>query len=181
MLLNKINLDIDYDYFLNADYTQHSGSCLAHQSTEQKDLHDEYSNFNHPTSYNEHNTVLHQLWFDKDQIDYDDLGKKLGMEVVSVSSILQEPGQTILLHRDMFYQITKKYPDDKRLKVRANIYLHDWELGHIFQYRDTIKEWQNSTHWKQGEGFLWDCDIFHTSSNFGLKNKYTLQISGFLN
>ena len=28
MLLNKINLDIDYDYFLNADYTQHSGSCL---------------------------------------------------------------------------------------------------------------------------------------------------------
>ena len=45
MLLNKINLDIDYDYFLNADYTQHSGSCLAHQSTEQKDLHDESSIF----------------------------------------------------------------------------------------------------------------------------------------
>ena len=44
------------------------------------------------------------------------------MEVVSVGSILQEPSQTILLHRDMFYQITKKYPDDKRLKVRANIY-----------------------------------------------------------
>ena len=62
--------------------------------------------------------------------------------------------------------------------VRANIYLKDWEFGHMIQYYDT-KEWHISTHWKQGEGFLWDSDILHLSCNAGLMDKYTLQISGF--
>jgi len=98
------------------------------------------------------------------------------MEVVTVSSILQPPGGVIPLHRDMFYQINKKYPERKELKVRANIYLEDWKLGHFIQYDDVV-----STHWKQGQGFLWDSSILHIGANAGMENKYTLQVSGFLN
>ena len=31
-----------------------------------------------------------------------------------------------------------------------------------------------------GDGFIWDSDILHLSSNAGMQNKYTLQVSGFL-
>ena len=178
-MISTQHIDYDLSVFLDADYTQHYGSCISYQVREQSDQHDKVGGF--PKSYSEDNTRIQQLWFDDGEVDYKILGEQLGMEVITVSTILQPPGNTVTLHRDTFFQINKKYPDDTRTKVRANIYLHDWELGHIIQYRDTNKEWQNSSHWKQGEGFLWDSDIFHTSSNFGLKNKYTLQVSGFLN
>jgi len=102
------------------------------------------------------------------------------MEVITVSSILQPPGNVITVHRDTFFQINKMYPDDTRTKVRANIYLEDWKVGHIIQYKDIDKEWKNSTHWSASEGFLWDSDILHVSGNIGLEPKFTLQISGFL-
>ena len=73
------------------------------------------------------------------------------------------------------------YPDDTRPKVRANIYLEDWQPGHIIHYQDANKDWQSSTHWSSGEGFIWDSDHLHLSANAGLKPKYTLQVSGFLN
>ena len=73
------------------------------------------------------------------------------------------------------------YPNDKRKKVRANIYLEDWAPGHLINYQDENKDWQTSTHWKAGDGFIWDSDHLHLSANAGMKAKYTLQISGFYN
>lgn len=180
MILKKINLDCDFDFLLDADYSQHRGSCISYQKREQTDIHEDMAK-GFPPSYHEENTVIQQLWFDDGQIDYASLGEQLGMEVITVSTILQPPGNVITIHRDMFYQIKKKYPEraDQKM-VRANVYLQDWEPGHIIQYKDTNGEWQNSTHWKQGEGFLWDSDIVHVGANAGFKNKYTLQISGFL-
>lgn len=180
MILNKVKLKCDYELFLTADYTKHLGSCISYQKREQEDIHKNMSK-KFPNSYHENNTIIQQLWYDKNEVDYDDLGKQLNMEVITVSSILQPPGNVITLHRDTFFQINKKYPKDKRIKVRANIYLQDWEVGHIIQYRDLNFEWKNSTHWKQGDGFLWDSDVMHIGANIGLTNKYTLQISGFLN
>ena len=103
------------------------------------------------------------------------------MEIITVSSILQPPGNVIALHRDTFYQIKKKFPNDKRLKVRANIYLEDWKVGHMLQYKseeDNI--WKTSDNWNAGDGYIWDAKPLHLSANAGMKNKYTLQISGFL-
>ena len=102
------------------------------------------------------------------------------MEVITVSSILQPPGNTIPIHRDTFYQINKKFPQDERLKIRANIYLKDWKVGEILQYEKN-KQWYNSTHWSAGDGFIWDSSHLHLSANNGMQNKYTLQVSGFLN
>ena len=176
-MLEKIKLNYDFKTFLEADYSVHSGSCIAHQVQELTDIHESYGGF--PDSYNKGNTEIRQLWFDDTQVDYKELEKQLGIVVVTVSSILQPPGNSVPIHRDTFFQIKKRFPDDARLKVRANIYLEPWKIGHFLQY-EIDKEWHNSTHWSAGDGFIWDHNHLHLSSNAGLSNKYTLQVSGFL-
>ena len=180
-MLKEIKIDYDLTQFLEpkADYSIHIGTCLAHQVTELTDIHKEYG-LGH--SYTEDNTVIQQLWYTDAQIDFKELGEQLGMEVITVSSILQPPGNVIALHRDTFYQINKRFPDDKRTKVRANIYLEDWKVGHMIQYQDINdgKKWKTSDNWKAGEGFLWASNVLHLSANAGMKDKFTLQVSGFL-
>jgi len=176
-MLRKIRLDYDFSIFLKADYTQHSGSCIKHQVYELTDIHNQYGGF--PSTYCFENTIIHQLWWTSDQIDYTELGEKLGMEVITVSSIKQPPGCTIPLHRDTFYQINTKYPHRKELKVRANIYLEDYKIGQFIQYQED-NGYTTSTNWKTGEGFIWDQEVLHLSTNAGMEPKYTLQVSGFL-
>ena len=173
MIFKNVELKYDFDVFLLADYSQHESSCIKHQVHELTDIHQEYGGF--PETYCFKNTIIHQLWWTADQLDYADIGSQLGMEVITISSIKQPPGCVIPLHRDMFFQIGQRYPDRTETKVRANIYLEDWRLGHFIQYSDTV-----STHWKQGQGFLWDSEVLHLGANAGMEPKYTLQVSGFL-
>jgi hypothetical protein len=172
-MIKEIKLNYDFSAFLNADYTQHEGSCIQHQAHELTDIHEKFGGF--PKTYTYANTVIHQLWWNNTQIDFDDIGQQLGMEVITVSSILQPPGCIIPWHRDTFFQINKRYPDRKELKVRANVYLKDWEMGHFIQYDNTVR-----THWSQGQGLLWDTEVLHLGANAGMQDKYTLQISGFM-
>ena len=138
-MLKIVKLDYDFGKFLSADYTQHSGSCIKHQVHELQDIHAKYGNF--PESYTIKNTLIHQLWWDNTQIDYKELGDQLGIDVITVSTICQPPGNVVPIHRDTFYQINQQYPDRTDLKVRANIYLEDWKLGHFIQYNNEV-----STH-----------------------------------
>ena len=177
-MLKKINLDYNFDIFLNADYSVHEGSCISHQVHELTNLHEEYGGF--PDSYESENTKIRQLWWDNTQVDFDAIGKQLGIEPITISTILQPPGNTIPIHRDTFFQINKRFPNDTRLKVRANIYLEEWKVGHFLQYQEHDKQWHNSTHWNAGDGFIWDSQHLHLSSNAGMKPKYTLQVSGFM-
>jgi hypothetical protein len=176
-MIQPVHLDYDFDILLNADYSIHRGSCIKHQIYELTDVHEQFGGF--PKSYCLENTLIHQLWWTDTQIDYQSLGKKLNMEVVTVSTILQPPGCVVPYHRDTFFQISQRYPDRNELKVRANIYLENYKLGQFIQYMNdnTI---HTSVDWKAGDGFLWDSDVLHLSSNAGMQNKYTLQISGFL-
>lgn len=180
-MLKKIKINYNLDFFLppNQDYSIHKGTCLSHQVKELTDIHEEYGL---GYSYDSNNTVIQQLWYDETMVDFQELGKQLGMEVITISSILQPPGNVIALHRDTFYQINKRYPDDNRLKVRANIYLEDWKIGHMIQYQDIndLNTWKTSDNWKAGEGYLWSSKPLHLSANAGMKDKFTLQISGFL-
>lgn len=176
-MLKKIFLDYNFDIFLKADYTSHCGSCIKHQIYELNDIHSQYGGF--PESYCFENTKIHQLWWDQSQIDYKELGTKLGMEVVTVSTILQPPGCTVPLHRDTFYQISKRYPDRNDHKVRANIYLEDYKIGQFIQYQEG-DGYTTSIDWKAGDGFIWDSDVLHLSTNAGMVPKYTLQVSGFI-
>lgn len=177
-MFKHINVSYNFAEFLNVDYCQHLGSCITHQVHELTDIHQEYGGF--PDSYDKNNTAIRQLWWTNSQIDFDSLGYQLNMEVITVSTILQPPGNVIPIHRDTFFQIKKRYPNDKRLKVRANIFLQDWKMGHLIHYRNN-NEWHMHTHWNQGEGMLWDDKILHVGANVGLEDKITLQISGFYN
>ena len=177
-MINAVKLDYDFDIFTKADYSVHSGSCIAHQVHELKDIHEKFGGF--PDSYDMGNTLIRQLWWTREQLDFDSLGEQLGIDVVTVSTILQPPGNMIPVHRDTFFQIKRAFPNDTRLKVRANMYLEDWHVGEYLTYQDANKEWQNSTHWRAGEGWLWDSNHLHLSANAGMQDKYTLQVSGFI-
>lgn len=177
-MLKEVKLDYDFTPILSADYTQHTGSCISHQVHELTDIHQKFGGF--PSTYCLANTMIHQLWWDKNQIDYNKIGKQLGIEVITVSSIMQPPGCVVPYHRDTFYQINQQYPGRTEPKVRANIYLEDYKLGQFIQYVDDADVICTSVNWKAGEGFLWDSSILHLSSNAGMQDKYTLQISGFL-
>jgi hypothetical protein len=169
-------IDYDLNVFLDADYSVHSGSCISHQVHELTDVHEKFGGF--PKTYDMGNTLIRQLWWDNKQVDYQELGSQLGMEVITVSSILQPAGNVIPVHRDTFFQINKRFPEDNRQKIRANMYLEDWHVGEFIQYEiDGV--WCNSTHWKAGDGYIWDSNHLHLSVNAGMTDKYTLQISGF--
>jgi hypothetical protein len=175
-MLKQIKLDYNFDKLLSADYNQHSGSCIQHQIHELTDIHKLYGGF--PNTYSLNNTLIHQLWWDNKQIDYVEIGKQLGIEVITASTICQPPGNIIPLHRDTFFKIKQQYPNRHEQKVRANIFLDNWKVGHIVQYNNG--SWKTCDDWKQGEGFIWDSSILHLSANAGFENKFTLQISGFL-
>ena len=177
-MIKSIFFDYDLSVFLNADYDAHYGSCISYQKVEQKDIHGTAGGF--PASYHEDNTRIQQLWWESTDIDYKKIGNQLGIEVITISAILQPPGNVVTLHRDTFFKINNLYPNDTRKKVRANIYLEDWKPGHFINYQDKDKNWKTSTHWKAGEGFIWDSEHLHLSANAGLHPKFTLQVSGFL-
>ena len=99
ILTTKLNFDLST--FLNADYEQHKGSCISYQVREQEDIHKTFGGF--PDSYSEDNTKIQQLWFDDGDVDYASLGEKLNIDIVTVSSILQPPGNTITMHRDTYF------------------------------------------------------------------------------
>jgi hypothetical protein len=175
-MIKNTSINYDFSTFINADYSVHCGSCIKHQVYELTDIHEQFGGF--PKSYCLENTMIHQLWWTADQIDYRDLGQQLGMEVITVSSILQPPGCVVPYHRDTFFQISQRYPDRKELKIRANMYLEDYKLGHFIQYVDN-GQMHTSVDWRAGDGFIWDREILHLSANAGMQNKYTLQVSGF--
>ena len=174
MMVKNIKLEIDFTEFLNADYNSHSGSCIFHQKRENKDIYKKHKT-SFPETYEETNTIIHQVWWDSQELK-DKLGELLDMDVKTISTIQQDPGNTIPVHKDKFYLMGKEFPNDNRTKVRANIFLEDWKMGHFLQYNDVI-----APKWKAGEGYMWDSEVDHLSCNAGLDPKYTLQISGFLN
>ena len=176
-MIKPIKLNYNFSIFLNADYTVHSGSCIKHQVYELTDIHESFGGF--PKSYCLQNTMIHQLWWTADQLDFEDIGTQLGMEVVTVSSIQQPPGCVVPYHRDTFFQISKRYPERTELKVRANVYLEDYKLGHLIQYVENNKI-NTNIDWQQGDGLIWDSSILHLGANAGMQNKHTLQVSGFL-
>ena len=162
---------MDTKVFFDVKWEDYRCSCIQHQKIEQKDLHPDERM---PDSLVLDNTAIHQKFFDRDEIDYVELGEQTNMDVVSVSVIKQEPGNIIPKHRDMFHKITTEFPDRKCMKVRANIFLEDWKSGHYLEFDE-----QPHTHWKANEGFILNSQVIHLSANAGLEDKYTLQISGF--
>lgn len=172
MFVKEVKIDFDFN-FEEVAWEEHAHNCIPHQKVELKDVHDKVGGF--PKSLTVENTMFYQKFFTREEIDYKNLEEQLGIEAITVSIIKQPPGMTNPLHRDTFYQINKLYPNDKRLKVRANIQLLDWKDGHFLQYNKTVV-----SHWKKNTGHMWDSEVLHLAVNAGLEDRYSLQVSGFL-
>ena len=89
----KIKIDTDFQHFLSQEIPKGS-TCIAHQVVELKDIHEKFPG-GFPQTYSLANTTIHQKFWDKHECDYDELGNKLGIEVVTVSTIMQPPGNVI--------------------------------------------------------------------------------------
>lgn len=168
-MLRPVYLDYNFEIFLAADYSQRAEYSVNIQKTRNKGV-DVF-----PTSYNENNTMIRQIWWEPNQIDFEFFGQILNMDVRVISSIKQEPGCILPVHTDEFYQMSLKNPGRTETKVRANIFLENWKSGHYLEYSNTPV-----VNWTAGQGFMWDSSVPHLSANAGLEPKYTLQISGFL-
>ena len=171
MYNQKVKFNYNCETFVNCEYPAED-SCIKHQVDELTDIHEQYGGF--PTSYKKGNTAIHQRWWNDNELDFIQIGNLLGMEVVTISSIIQPPGQVVPWHRDTFFLLKKKFPTRSQ-PVRALIMLEDWKVGHFVQHDNAV-----FTHWSAGDGYIWDEDILHLGANAGMENKYTLQVSGFL-
>ena len=171
MYNQKVKFNYNCETFVNCEYPAED-SCIKHQVDELIDIHEQYGGF--PTSYKKGNTAIHQRWWNDNELDFIQIGNLLGMEVVTISSIKQPPGQVVPWHRDTFFLLKKKFPTRSQ-PVRALIMLEDWKVGHFVQHDNAV-----FTHWSAGDGYIWDEDILHLGANAGMENKYTLQVSGFL-
>lgn len=174
-MFRAISIDYDFTQVLQADYDQHSETPIVHQQ-EQQDIYREFGGF--PGTYHADNTRIHQLCWQPDQLDFELLGRMTGIEVLTVSSIRQDPGNVNPYHRDLFYQTRKRYPERQERLVRANVFLEQNRLGHMMQF--TVDQQHRAvTEWQANTGFVFDSTILHLSCNAGLEPKFTLQISGF--
>ena len=172
-ILDPIILDFDTSVFFDVKWKDYRCSCIQHQKTEQSDLHPENKM---PECLVLDNTAIHQKFFDDDEVDYNLLSQRTGIDVKSVSVIMQQPGNIIPIHRDMFHMIKSNYDTEGKQIVRANIFLEDWKSGHYLEF-----DKDPCTNWKANEGFVISEEVTHLSANAGLENKYTVQISGFYN
>lgn len=176
-MLQHLHIDFDFARLISQDHRAHSGTCIGHLKEELPDVWQKYGEL--PQTYVLDNTTIHQLWWTAEDIDFVDLGQQLGMEVITVSTICQPPGNVVPLHRDSFFQINKRFPDRKDIKVRANVHMQDYCLGHLVQYVDDDRI-VTSTDWQAGDTIMWGANIVHLGANAGMQDKYTMQVSGFL-
>ena len=173
-----IKLDFDLSRALEVDYSA-TNSCLFHQKYEQTETYKKYGDI--PESYCDENTSIHQVWWDVEDFEgIEEIGKQLNIDVKGLSTIKQDPGNFIPIHKDIFKKIKDKYDTTGKKIVRANIHINEWSPGQIIQYENK-DGWKNFSNWEVGQGLLFDDTCLHVGMNGSLKPKYTMQISGFYN
>jgi hypothetical protein len=165
--LKQIDIDFDYSIFLKDKHADEWSVLPYYKRIESEPL---------PDTYIENNTQINQIFWSKDEVDFDKIGNALGMTVFTVATIKQMPGNILPWHSDNFYKIAEQYPDvDKAKIVRANLFMEDWKIGHVLQIEQNV-----IANWKKGTGYMWSSGVYHLSGNLGLEDKYTLQVSGLL-
>jgi hypothetical protein len=172
-MLKKVHLDYDLSLIANADHRVNEISSIATK------MYNDGSAF--PKTYCTENTRIHQLWWNKDQIDFDQVGKKLGFRVMTVSSIVTPPGSIIPLHTDTFHKLRTSFPNEPGHMVRAVIYATPYEIGQFTHYQENISgEVENSINWSIGDGFIWDDQVPHVTANASMTDLCTVNFSGFM-
>ena len=169
-----ISIDYDFSSLLDIDWNDHLTHYISFKKVENTETMKRFGSY--PSTLTDDNTYIYQKFFDADEVDLALLQKQTNLTIHSISIIKQVPGTMIPIHHDHFYKLRQKYPNEADRAVRANIFLQDWIWGHFFQIDD-----QSISNWKQNTGFIFDNKVIHSSANASFLDKYTLQLTGFLN
>ena len=175
-MYKKIFINFNFKKFIDAEYVEYETQSMKywHENNKGSPV-EEFYGLKLPETYCWENTRMKQLVWNLEEVDTESLAKLLKMEIASISSIMQPPGSIIPVHVDSFFQLKKNFPNRPN-PVRALIFMQDWKLGHFLQCND-----DGYSKWKTGEGIIVSGDQLHLSANAGVENKYTLQVSGFVN
>lgn len=99
----------------------------------------------------------------------------------TVGITLMLPGKINSPHSDSMYRLKKKVTDQdlevsKLIPVRINVLLQDKKIGHFldFETGDVIG------NYVRGDYVVIYPDIVHSAANVGPYNRYTLQLTGFV-
>ena len=55
------------------------------------------------------------------------------------------------------------------------VFLEDWDWGHFLQVGNNVL-----SNWIKGDTYTWGYGMYHLSSNAGIKDKLTMQITGLV-
>ena len=99
----------------------------------------------------------------------------LGWKQMSWSFYKMETGTILPEHVDTFSRFKTLHPDEDPDTIhRAIVFLEDWQPGHVL----TLGQMQCDP-WAPGSFVWWKHDVPHLAANIGLKNRFTLQLTGF--
>ena len=107
-----------------------------------------------------------------------ELVKKTKLKKPILSLLLQPVGSVNPWHFDAHTVFTNMNGYDKNKKdqvYRFLFFLEDWDWGHFSQIGNNV-----ISNWKSGDVYTWDFQMYHLASNAGIKDRYTLQVTGLL-
>ena len=105
-----------------------------------------------------------------------ELVKKTKLKNTTLSLLVQPVGSVNPWHFDSHTAFTETYGHNKNQKnkvYRFLFFLEDWHWGHFSQIGNNVV-----TNWKSGDTYTWDFQMYHLACNAGIKDRYTIQITG---
>ena len=106
------------------------------------------------------------------------IAEMTGLKDYSIALFKQKPGHTNPWHFDTYYTVQKKYgvkKDELHKIKRYLVFLEDWDWGHFLQVGNNVL-----SNWIKGDTYTWGYGMYHLSSNAGIKDKLTMQITGLV-
>ena len=106
-----------------------------------------------------------------------DMFQSRGWQDVGTSYYRMKTGTVLPTHSDLYVKYVKIYNlqgQEHRIR-RAIVFLEDWKSGHYFEI-----DGSPLIPWKAGDCVWWESDVPHYAGNFGLDDRYTLQITGHI-
>lgn len=76
-------------------------------------------------------------------------------------------------HSDKYLKYIKLFNCNINSIKRAIIFPFDWKSGHYFEINETP-----IVNWKAGDFILWKGSTPHLAANFGISDRYTIQLTG---
>jgi hypothetical protein len=175
-MLEKVNLKYNFEYIIEQMDTSSRELVVYEDDWNSKEaVAEDESRYNNAQHMTAKNTLVNMNEYDESQLDFEDIGKQLGMKVVCIWTMVQRPGQILPLHTDKHVETKAKLPDHPGTLCRCVIHIQDWKPGQFLDYSEN----RIDTGWKQGQGLKFGPELPHLSANCGEHNKYTMQVSGY--